>query len=98
MSNDNLYSGKSYIQITNNCANYIEQLMKSNKIEIKQTDLLPSQDLIDSYNPLWGYYNVKSFKVNEKVIASELLFPNHNVYCGDCFKGVCYLKAMYKNT
>ena len=91
MNNINLYPDKNYIEITNNSEKYIEQLKIKDKISIKQIDLVPSYNLLKRNDPLWGYYDVKSFKIDEKEINLGNLFSNYSIYCGDCFMGECYL-------
>jgi len=80
----------NFIEV-NNSEKYIEKLKLHDKISVKQIDLTLSYNLIKTNNPLWGYYSVKSFKIDEKDFTSESLFPNYNIYCGDCFMGECYL-------
>lgn len=93
----NLYPDKNYIQIYNNSEKYIDQLKVKDKISIKQIDLVPSYNLLKRNDPLWGYYDVKSFKIDEKEINPESIFPNYLIFCGDCFMGECYLKKIIKN-
>jgi hypothetical protein len=80
-----------YIEIQNNSEIYIEKLKMNDQVSVKQMDLIPSINLIERKDPLWGYYPVKSFKINEKEISPQILFPNYSISCGDCFRGVCYL-------
>jgi len=94
--NNNSYSGKNYIQIVNNSEKYIEQLMTRHKISIDQKDILTSSNLRETDDPLLGYYPVKSFIINENDIYTETLFSKYNIYCGDCFRGECYLLAIKK--
>jgi hypothetical protein len=75
----------------NNSEKYIEKLKLHDKILVKQRDLTLSNNLIKTNDLLWSYYSVKSFKIDEKDFNSESLFPNYNIYCGDCFMGECYL-------
>jgi len=91
MNNINLYLDKNYIQIHNNSEKYIEQLKIKDRILIKQIDLCPSDNLLQRNDPLWCYYYVKYFKIDEKEITPESVFPNYVISCGDCFMGECYL-------
>lgn len=85
-----------YIKIANNSEKYIDELRIKDKIKIKQIDLLPSANLILRSNPIWGYYNVQSFKIGEKEFKPESLFSNYYIICGDCFMGECYLRKVLK--
>jgi hypothetical protein len=96
MNNSNLYPDKNYLEIQNNSEKYIEELKIHDKISVNQNDLTLSNNLIKTKNPLWGYYSVKSFKIDEKNFNSESIFPNYDIYCGDCFMGECYLKKIIK--
>jgi len=85
-----------YIRITNNSEKYIDELKIKDKITINQNDLSPSGNLLKRSDPLWGYYNVKSFKIGEKEFTLDSLFSNYYIFCGDCFMGECYLKKVLK--
>ena len=67
----------AYIEIINNSEKYIEMLKKKDKIYIKNIDIKPSDYLVKIFDPLWGNYNVKSFRINEKDIDPKDLFPNY---------------------
>ena len=81
----------THIEITNNSENYIKLLQQRDKISINSNDIKPSDDLIKKRDPLWGYYNVKSFTINNKEVDPCEIFPNYQVLCGDCFYGKCFL-------
>lgn len=85
-----------FIKITNNSVKYIEELRIKDKITINQNDLLPSDNLLIRRDPIWGYYNIKSFKIGEKEFEPASLFPNYYISCGDCFMGECYLRKVLK--
>lgn len=80
-----------YVEIQNNSEKYIEQLKTKDKVSVKQMDLIPSAQLIQRNDPLWGYYSVKSFNINDTDMSPKLLFPDYSILCGDCFQGKCYL-------
>ena len=75
----------------NNSEKYIKLLQQCDKIYINLGDITPSDDLIKTSNPLWGYYNVKSFTINNSQVDPCEIFPNHQVLCGDCFHGECIM-------
>jgi hypothetical protein len=75
----------SYIEIINNSEKYIEMLKQKDIIYIKCNDIKPSVDLVKRYDPLWGYYDVKSFTINNTQVSTNEIFLNYEVSCGDCF-------------
>jgi hypothetical protein len=81
----------THLEIINNSERYIKLLQEKDKISINQNDIKPSDQLIKSSNPLWGYYDVKSFTINSKPVDPCEIFPNYQVLCGDCFYGKCFL-------
>ena len=92
----NSYPDKNYIQIHTNSEKYIEKLQHNDKISVQQTHFTASNNLLKRNDPLWGYYDVKSFKIDEKEINPETIFPNYLIVCGDCFMSECYLKKIIK--
>ena len=81
----------THLKIINNSEKYIKLLQQCDKIYINLGDITPSDDLIKTSNPLWGYYNVKSFTINNSQVDPCEIFPNHQVLCGDCFHGECIM-------
>jgi hypothetical protein len=84
----------AYIDIINNSEKYIEMLKQSNKIYIKYYDIKPSADLVKTSNPLWGYYDVKTFIINNTQVNSDIFFPNYKLICGDFYCGEGFLKKI----
>jgi hypothetical protein len=84
----------SYIEIINNSEKYIEMLKQKDIINIKGSDIKPSDNLVKKYDPLWGYYDVKSFIINKKEVNPNEIFPNYIVICGDFFQGEGFLKKI----
>ena len=39
-----------------------------------------------------GYYDVKSFTINNTQVSPNEIFLNYEVSCGDCFLGECFLR------
>jgi len=83
-----------YIEIINNSEKYIEMLKQKDIICIKNIDIKPSNYLVKISDPLWGYYNVKSFTINEKEVNPNDIFPNYKIICGDFFLGQGYLRKI----
>jgi hypothetical protein len=81
-----------YIEIINNSEKYIEMLKQRDKIYINLNDIKPSIELLNRNDPLWGYYNVKSFRINDNDLKPNEIFVDYHVSCGDCFRGVCFLQ------
>ncbi len=81
----------AHLEITNNSEKYIKLLQQRDKISINSNDIKASDYLIKRCDPLCGYYNVKSFTINNKQIDSCELFPNYRVLCGDCYNDECFL-------
>ena len=86
----------SYIEIISNSEKYIEMLKQKDIIYIKCNDIKPSVDLVKRYDPLWGYYDVKSFTINNTKVSPDEIFLNYQVSCGDCFLGECFLRKRKK--
>ena len=82
----------THLEIINNSEKYIKLLQERDKIFINFDDIKPSEDLIKSSNHLWGYYNVKSFTINNNQIDPYEIFPNYYLSCGDCFNGKCFIQ------
>jgi len=85
-----------YIEIINNSEKYIEMLKKKDKIYINLNDIKPSIVLVNRYDPLWGYYDVKSFRINDSHIKPDEIFVDYYILCGDCFHGECFLRKNKK--
>lgn len=85
-----------YIEIINNSEKYIEMLKHKDKIYINFNDIKPSNNLVKRYDPLWGYYDVKSFKINNSNVKPDEIFVDYYVSCGDCFLGECFLRKKKK--
>lgn len=85
-----------YIEIINNSEKYIEMLKQRDKIDINLNDIRPSIELVNRYDPLWGYYNVKSFRINNIDFKPDEIFVDYYVSCGDCFRGKCFLRKKKK--
>jgi hypothetical protein len=81
----------AHLEIINNSEKYIKLLQEIDKISINFNDIKPSDNLIKSSDPLWGYYDVKSFTINNKQVEPHEIFPNYQVLCGDCFLGECFM-------
>jgi hypothetical protein len=69
----------------------ISKIQLNEKNVILRKNVFMSEDLIQQNNPLWGYYPVKTFIINEEEINAHQYFPYHYVLCGDSFGGECYL-------
>jgi hypothetical protein len=76
-----------YIDIINNSEKYIELLKSNDKIYIKKCDIMQSNDLLKMSDPLWGFYNVKSFILNGQQLNPNDIFYGYQVLCGDFFCG-----------
>jgi hypothetical protein len=87
-----------YIEIINNSEKYIEMLKQKDIIYINSNDVKPSNDLVKRDDTLWGYYHVKSFKVNNSNVKPDEIFVDYYVSCGDCFLGECLLQKKKKNS
>ena len=88
----------SYIEITNNSEKYINLLKTQNKVLINYNDIKPSAGLTERPNPLWGYYDVKSFTLNNKQIKPNELIENYTILCGDFYCGSGYLIKKHKTS
>lgn len=88
----------AYIEIINNSEKYIELLQQKDKIYIHYADIKPSDDLIKTYNPLWGYYGVKTFINDNKYVSTKEVFLNCELLCGDFLFGEGFLKKMYTHS
>jgi len=86
----------AYIEIINNSEKYIEMLKQKDKINIKYSDIKPSDYLIKSSDTLSGYYDVKYFTVNSIQINTDDFFLNYKVICGDFFCGEGFLQKINK--
>ena len=88
----------SYIQIINNSEKYITMLKEikteTDKIYIKYTDIKPSDYLVKISDPLWGYYDVTTFIINEKQVNTNEIFLNYKVICGDFFCGEGFIQKI----
>ena len=71
-------------------------LKQKDIIYIKCNDIKPSVDLFKRYDPLCGYYDVKSFTINNKQISPNEIFLNYEVSRGHCFLGECFLRKRKK--
>ena len=87
----------AYIEIINNSEKYIEMLKQKDEIYIRNIDIKPSNDLVKIYDPLWGYYDVTTFTINEKKVNSNDIFLNYKIICGDFFCGEGFLKKINMN-
>ena len=67
-------------------------LKQKDIIYIKCNDIKASVDLVKRYDPLCGYYDVKSFTINNTQVSPNEIFLNYEVSCGDCFLGECFLR------
>lgn len=85
-----------YIEIINNSEKYIEMLKQKDIIYINLNDIKPSIDLVNRHDPLWGYYDVKSFRINDSDVKPDEIFVDYYVSCGDCFHGECFLQKKKK--
>jgi hypothetical protein len=85
----------SYIEIINNSEKYIELLKQTDIVTIQQIDIKQSEDLIIIKDTLWGYYDVKFFIIDKKVINSNEIFENYRIICGDFFCGQGFLEKIY---
>lgn len=84
----------THIEIINNSEKYIELLKQKDKIYIREIDIKPSEDLLKRYDTLWGYYDVKSFKINKKEFTPDEIFTNHKIICCDFFCGEGFLRKI----
>ena len=85
----------TYINIINNSEKYIEMLKQKDKIYVREIDIKPCEELIKKNDTLWGYYDVKYFKINEKEIIPSDIFSNYKVICGDFFCGEGFLQKIF---
>lgn len=83
-----------YIDIINNSEKYIEMLKQTDKVYINGNDIKPSTELMNRYDPLWGYYDVKTFMMNGIPIKSNDFFSKYIVICGDFYLGEGYLRKI----
>ena len=60
-------------------------LKQKDIIYIKCNDIKASVDLVKRYDPLCGYYDVKSFTINNTEVSTDKMFLNYEVSCGECF-------------
>jgi hypothetical protein len=87
----------SYLKIIKNSTKYIKLLKQKDEIYIQQFDIRPSSNLIKILDPLWGYYDVKTFTIDGKEVNPNVFFPNHKIICGNFFLGQGLLKKLVKN-
>lgn len=80
-----------YIEIIKNADKYLEELKTNDKVKIVITDIKQSDELLKRNDPLWGYYNVKSFLINNEYINPKELLPDYYLTCGDFYCGWGYL-------
>jgi hypothetical protein len=86
----------AYIEIIHNSEKYIKLLQQTDKIYINYADIKPSIELVKRADPLWGYYIVKSFTVNNTQVNPDEIFFNYKVCCGDFFLGEGFLYKINK--
>ena len=94
-----------HIEIIHNSEKYMNLLEKNDKISIRQSDIIPSQDLIDRYDTLWGYYDVILPKNNNFVGYTGLNeglqwdsnsnLHGYKIICGDFFCGSGFLQKIH---
>jgi len=84
----------AYIEIIKNSEKYIELLKQKDKIYIKASDIKPSDYLVKISDTLWGYYDVKTFIINEEEFNPNYFFANYKVICGDFFCGEGFLQKI----
>ena len=79
---------ESYVKVKMDGYDMVKRLKLDEKLIILEKNVFRSEDLIKTNNPLWGWYPVKSFIINEK----EIDVLNEAYICGDAFEGECYIK------
>jgi hypothetical protein len=84
----------THIEVIHNAEKYIEILKQKDEIYIKYSDIKPSDYLVEIYDTLSGYYDVKFFTINKTQINNNDFFPNYKVLCGDFFCGEGFLKKI----
>ena len=81
---------ESYVKVKVEGYGVVERLKLGERFIILEKNVFRSEDLIKTNNPLWGWYPVKSFIMDE----NEIDISNEGYVCGDAFEGECYIKKV----
>lgn len=82
----------TYVKVRIEDKDMIEKLKEGEKMYIFRKNIFPSPDLIKTNNPLWGFYDVLSFIIEEEEIFTKDIFGNDLIICGDYDMGECIIK------
>ena len=84
----------TYVKVRIEDKGIIEKLKVCEKMYVYRKNVFPSPDLIKTNNPLWGFYNVLSFIIDEEEFYTKDLFGDEIIVCGDYdyFMGECIMK------
>jgi hypothetical protein len=88
---------KTYVRVKMEDMRIVEKLKAGEKIYILRKNVFPSEDLIQTNNPLWGFYDVLSFMIDGEEIYTKDLFQYEWIVCGDCDMGECIIKNLEQN-
>jgi hypothetical protein len=86
----------TYVKVRVENKGIIEKLKVGEKMYVYRKNVFPSPNLIKTNNPLWGFYNVLSFIIDEEEFYTKDLFEDKMIVCGDydCFMGECIMKEI----